>query len=194
MKTEEPTWGERLVASPRFRVGLIVASISLGISFPLYHLLGASGNVLSWGVRSPWGPETALDFDSSVLTLRFGEATHVDQGVSLLLQNTATRSLDVSSYRSLRILGRCSPAPCTLELRLQAASRGPGVAEDQASSGQWAGLGAEATDVWLPLEKFSHPVERPEITGVILARTEPIRERDKAPKARTISITALEFR
>ncbi len=165
-----------------------VAALLLLVMFPIYHRLGVPRDVLRWGSVTAWGPGTTAWSGDDGPVLGFGEAERVDQGVTFLLQHSETRRLELEGLTHLRVDAACRPAPCTLEVRVLAApdDEGPG-------SWPWLVFGERPTEQNLPLGQLGAELRRQTPAAVLLVRTEDVRKRDGAPRARQVDVHRLEF-
>ena len=162
--------------------------IAMLVAFPLYHRLGVTGDVLGWGPVSAWGPGTQAHADSSGPMLRFADTERADQGVTFLLQHNNTRRFSLDGVSRLSVVASCSPAPCTLELRLLSAP------DDMPERPwPWASFEAQPTERSLSVDSFGATVRERGAVAVIVARTEEVRKRDGKPRARAVRIHALQL-
>jgi hypothetical protein len=200
--TEQPTFGERLFGHPASRWALMALAAGLLIAFPAYHLAGVSANAIDWGIRTAWGPATTLAGDKGPLLIRFGDASRVDQGVTLMVRHPRTHRLRPGGRRRLVLTGTCEPAPCTLEVRVE--HRAPSKEELGAipvpptippgTKPPWVRFGAEPGEQSLGLDRFLPEVATEGVVSLLLVRTESVREADGEPRARTLRISGAEFR
>ncbi len=154
------------------------------LSFPLYHHLAVPADALRWGPPSVWGPNAKGLGDR---TFSFGEATQVDQGVSLLLQHARTRRLTVSEGDRLEIKGHCGEVVCTFELRMLT------TVDAVESEGGWHWVTLAPGSGWQSVP-ISEQVLKQGVVQVQLVRSQATRDRDQGAPEATLHLDGLEFR
>lgn len=160
------------------------AGLVLLLGFPLYHHFAVPDDALRWGPPSVWGPNAE---DLGDYTFSFGEATRVDQGVSLLLQHARTRRLQVSEGGRLEIKGHCGEVVCTFELRMLT------TVEAVESEGGWHWITLTPGSGWQSVP-VSKQVIKHGVVQVQLVRSQATRDRDQGAPQVTLHLDGLEFR